>query len=488
MSERSNTNKALHAVSSQAVVTIGLGVVEILAFSIMSRLLTKSDFGYYASISAIVGIFTILSESGIGSSVIQSKNADSRLINNAFTNCLILGLFLSFILFSFSGIIAQVVADISMKLPLMLISGTLVLNSLSSISRSILVRQLKLLKVGMINLVSLIISSIFSITLAYCGYGYYAILCHAILRSIITFVGYFIVAKTRFRLAFDKEIVKSIWSFSGWLTASSLFRQLAQQIDKLLMPRMLSIEALGAYNRPKEFVGNIASKVNGIFDTALFPVLSGIQEKKSSLQNAFNNALSLMNIGGTVLSLAFFFNSELLIRIFFGEQWLELDLIFKIFAVSIMFNVNGRLADCYLRSLGLTKTQFYFRIAESITKIMAVVVGARWNMYGVALAVVLADIILKLVKIFFVGHEIDLSAKHTCLIILKSWRFIVFFLPIIILATLCFAHSWQGNVLLAVVFCLVSLILFVGCPSVIGSIYEREFLPKIYRFIRIRRL
>ena len=231
MSEQSNTNKALHAVSSQAVVTIGLGVVEILAFSIMSRLLTKSDFGYYASISAIVGIFTILSESGIGSSVIQSKNADSRLINNAFTNCLILGLFLSFILFSFSGIIAQVVADISMKLPLMLISGTLVLNSLSSISRSILVKQLKLLKVGMINLVSLIISSIISITLAYYGFGYYAILCHAILRSIITFVWYFIVAKTRFRLAFDKDIFKSIWSFSGWLTASSLFRQLAQQID-----------------------------------------------------------------------------------------------------------------------------------------------------------------------------------------------------------------------------------------------------------------
>lgn len=487
MSEQSNTNKALHAVSSQAVVTIGLGVVEILAFSIMSRLLTKSDFGYYASISAIVGIFTILSESGIGSSVIQSKKADSRLINNAFTNCLILGLFLSLILFSFSGIIAQVVADISMKLPLMLISGTLVLNSLSSISRSILVRQLKLLKVGMINLVSLIISSIVSITLAYCGFGYYAILCHAILRSIITFVWYFIDAKTRFRLAFDKDIFKSIWSFSGWLTASSLFRQLAQQIDKLLMPRMLSIEALGAYNRPKEFVGNIASKVNGIFDTALFPVLSGIQEKKSSLQNAFNNALSLMNIGGTVLSLAFFFNSELLIRIFFGEQWLELDSIFKIFAVSIMFNVNGRLADCYLRSLGLTKTQFYFRVAESITKILAVIVGARWNLYGVALAVVLADIILKLVKIFFVGHEIDLSAKHTCLIILKSWRFIFFFLPIIILAALCFAHSWQGNVLLAVVFCLVLLFLFVGCPSAIGSIYEREFLPKIYRFMRIRR-
>ena len=485
--KQSNTSKAFHAVSSQTLVTIGLGVVEIVAFSIMSRLLTKADFGYYASISAIVGIFTVFADAGIGSAVIQKKNADRNYINNAFTICLILGFTLTLILFSFSGIIAKGVADESLKVPLMLISGTLLLNTVSSVSRSILIKQLKFLKVGLINLLSLIATSIVAIVLALKGLGYYAILCKAILQSILTFLLYFIYAKTRFRLALDKSTFKSIWGFSGWLLASGLFRKLAQQVDKLLMPRMLSIEALGAYNRPKEFIVNISTRVNSIFDTALFPVLSSIQDKKASLQNAFQKALSLMNIGGSLLCLAFFFNSELIIRIFFGNQWLELDPIFKIFSISVMFNVNGRLADCYLRSLGLTKSQFFFRVAETITKIIAVVVGARWDMVGVATAVVLSDIVIKLVKIIYVGNKIEMRATSIYAIIFKSWRFLLIMLPVMIVSMLILPHSMLGDIILFGVFCLVSIVLFIFVPSFVGDIYRQEVLPKITSILHLKR-
>ena len=487
MAEQSNTSKAFTAVSSQTLVTIGLGVVEIVAFSFMSRLLTKVDFGYYASISAIVGIFAVFADAGIGSAIIQKKDADARYINNAFTNCLILGAALTLILFSFSGIIARGVADVSLKVPLMLISSTLLLNSLSSVGRSILVKQLKFFKVGLINLVSLVITSVVAIILAYYGFGYYAILCKAILGSIITFILYSIYAKTRYRLALDKAICKSIWGFSGWMMASSVFRMLAQQVDKLLMPRMLSIEILGAYNRPKEFIGNISTRVNGIFDTALFPVLSNIQDQLVSLQNAFKKSLNLMNIGGTVLSLAFFFNSELLIRIFFGTQWLELDTVFKIFSISVMFNVNGRLADCYLRSLGLTKSQFYFRVAESVIKIIAVLVGFKWNMLGVAVAVVLSDIVIKLIKIVYVGKRINLKATSIYFTILKSWRFLLIVLPIMVVGTVFIPHTWAGNIILAAVFCIVHLIVFVVTPSVVGAIYKEEVLPKLLSVLRLKR-
>ncbi len=487
MAKNSNTTKAFHAVSSQTMVTIVLGVVEIVAFSFMSRLLTKSDFGYYASISAIVGIFEVFANAGIGSAVIQKKDADSNYVNNAFTICLILGTALTLILFSFSGVLARGIADASMTLPLMLISVTLLLNTVSSVSRSILVKQLKFLKVGVINLVSLVITSVIAIFLAYRGFGYYAILCKAILGSVITCLLYFIYAKTRFRLALDKATFKSIWRFSGWLLASGLFRKLAQQVDKLLMPRMLSIEALGAYNRPKEFIGNISTRLNGIFDTALFPVLSGIQDQLTSLQNAFRKSLSLMNIGGTMLCLALFFNNELIIRIFFGNQWLELGTIFKLFSISVLFNVNGRLADCYLRSLGMTKNQFYFRIAETVAKIIAVVVGARWDMLGVAAAVVLADIVVKMVKIVYVGHKIEMRTNDIFAIIFKSWRFLLVILPVMMVALYFLPHTVVGNIILLAVFCILSFILFLCFPSFVGDAYCQEVLPKVLTILHIKR-
>ena len=89
--KKSNSQKIIKGISSQTIVTIVLGVVEIVSFSIMSRLLTKSDFGYYAAVTAIVAIFACFSDAGFGSAIIQRKDITKRFIDNAFTLSLIFG-------------------------------------------------------------------------------------------------------------------------------------------------------------------------------------------------------------------------------------------------------------------------------------------------------------------------------------------------------------------------------------------------------------
>ena len=85
--------------SSQTLVTIVLGVIEVASFSIMSRLLTQEDFGYYAAITAITAVFASFSETGIGSAIVQQKELTKRFIDNAFTICLLFGTFISLLLF-----------------------------------------------------------------------------------------------------------------------------------------------------------------------------------------------------------------------------------------------------------------------------------------------------------------------------------------------------------------------------------------------------
>ena len=71
MTEQSNTTKVLKGVSTQTLITILIGVIEIVSFSIMSRLLTQEDFGYYAAIAAVTAIFTSFADAGIGSAIVQ---------------------------------------------------------------------------------------------------------------------------------------------------------------------------------------------------------------------------------------------------------------------------------------------------------------------------------------------------------------------------------------------------------------------------------
>ena len=187
MVPNSNTNKVLRGMSSQTIVTLVLGLVEIVSFSIMSRLLTQEDFGYYAAITAITVVFATFSETGIGSAIVQQKELTKGYIDNAFTISLLFGSVITLLLLVLAGPLSRMVADESMRVPLMLMSGTLLLNCLTSVNRSIMHRKLQFMLMGMINLVSLVFTTAVAVWLAYIGLGYYAIIAKAILGSVITF-------------------------------------------------------------------------------------------------------------------------------------------------------------------------------------------------------------------------------------------------------------------------------------------------------------
>ena len=480
----SNTSKVIKGMSSQTLVTIVLGLVEIVSFSIMSRLLTQEDFGYYAAITAITVVFSTFSETGIGSAIVQQKELTRRYVNNAFTISLLFGGFISLLLLALARPLAGSVADESMTVPLMLMSGTILLHSLTSVNLSLMHRKMQFLRMGMINLISLVITTAVAVWLAYIGLGYYAIIAKALLASIISFILSLIMCKTRYGLALDKQSFKKIFSFSGWLMASALFRNLSHQVDKLLMPRLLSVSALGAYNRPKDFVEQISTKLNGIFDTALFPVLSGIQDNQKALQSAFRRSMYMMNVFALLLTMGFMFNGGLLIRVFFGEQWMALRNLMLVVSCTLLFNIDGRLADCYLRSLAMTKQQFYFRVFEFILKTIGVVIGFKWGIMGVALSVLVTNFIAKLIKSVYIGGKVDVKPSETMGIILSSWRYALLMLPVCIAAYVFLPKTWGGDIAMACIFGIITIAMFLFMPRFVGEQYKDEVHKKIITVVK----
>lgn len=151
MTEQSNSKKVLKGISSQTLVTLIMGVLEVVVFSIMSRLLSKEDFGLFAAISAITLIFGSLSEAGIGSALIQKKNANADYVNTSFTISFISGSLFALLLVALSGILSKTIIDETLKVPLMLMSITILCNSLTSVNTSVMFRRFEFLQVGMVN-------------------------------------------------------------------------------------------------------------------------------------------------------------------------------------------------------------------------------------------------------------------------------------------------------------------------------------------------
>lgn len=470
--ESTNTSKVVKGMSAQTVITIVLGFLEIVSFSIMSRLLTDKDFGYYAAILAVTAVFQSFTETGIGSAIIQRKDLNKKYINSSFSLSLIFGILVSLALFLSSGLLAKSVADETMTNPLRIISITLLCNCLSSVNISILQRDMQFIKIGIINILSLTITTIVAIILAAKGYGYYAIITKGVLASILTLALSYIIAGQHYSFILDLKTYRQIFGFGGWLMAAAVFRNIASQVDRLLMTSLFSVETLGFYTRPKEFISNLAGKCNSIFDSVLFPVLSSIQDSKEQLQRSFNSGCYLLNLFAMVLSVLFFCNSELLIRIFFGEKWLNVDTLFKVLSFYPVLLINGRMGDVFLRSLAMTKQQFFFRVGQLVFAIVFILVGYRFGVVALAISVMLSYACITFIKIVYVTKKMGISLSLVMLNMVDSYRFVLFILPLYFICSYFLPNSWGGCIIQATLIIISIFILFVLLPNLVGRKYK----------------
>lgn len=484
MTENSATNKVLKGVSTQTIISILTGIVEIGTFSIMSRLLSQQDFGYYAAITAVTTIFAAFSDAGIGSAIVQRKDLDQKYLNNAFTLCLLFGLFGSSLMLIFSGTAACYVADESMTFPLMLVSITLLTNTLSSVNFSIMHRKLQFLRMGLIRVSALIFTSVISIILAVKGFGYYAILAKIILNSLITLIVSYFAAHTKYKLAFELGVYKEIFGFGGWLMASVFFRKIADQTDRLMMSSLFSVQTLGMYSRPKEFINSMTGRITDIFDSALFPVLSSFHDENERVQESYKSTLYYLNIVGLMMSLVFMFNSELIIRIFLGAEWMNVNSLFIVLSVSGLLMMNGSLGDIYLRSMALTKQQFFLRVLQAFSSISLILIASRLGVLAVAIAYLLAYCIVVLVKMMFISKKINFGFVNSLLIMLKSFRIAFYYVPAYVLCMLFIPNTVGGNIFKLVTFCTISILIFIVFPVCVGEKYKVEMYSNVVRVVR----
>ena len=474
------TSTFFKGMSVQTLITIVMGVLEIVVFAIMSRLLSKSDFGYFAALMGIVAVFQSLSEAGLGSSIIQKKGENPRHISTAFTLSCLLGLMGTSIVFVLAPILAILIADETLTLPLRIMSFTILLNAIISVGNAQLYKSLKFKRVGLIQIISYMLSSGIGIIMAFYGCGLMSIVIYTVLNSIFIFLLLYLTSVKIPPIGIYKSETKGIVSFGGWLTLGVILNNLTQQLDKLLMSKWLSVEALGAYNRPAGFTNTISTKINGIFDTVLFPMLSDLQDNKDAVVRTFYKSVGLLNSFSIVLASIFFFHAELIIQIFFGQQWMELVPIMRIVSISIVFNINGRLVDCFFRSLNFVKTGFYLRLLGVIITFLALYAGSKFSVTGVAFGLVIANVLMILIKMSTLcfkinGSIIDMFAHWT-----KAWK------PIILLSALGISyffaipnHSVFVNIIFAAIYAIAIIVEFVLCPRLVSNEYVTTVYPMI---------
>ncbi len=475
-----NRNKVYKGMSVQTVITITLGLLGITYFSIMSRLLSKEDFGYFAIITAVTSVLSSLSEAGLGSAVIQHKEADSEYIQTAWSLSFILGMFFCVVLFCSSGLISSLMLNsYVLTAGFQIMSFSLIFYAINSVGRAVIIKKLNFFKYGVYDIIAYTLSALIGVILAYQSMGFYAVIVAMLLHQVFLGILVLFANKHLVAIKIKKKYIGQIVGYGGWLTGSVIVRNITSEADKLITTHWIPVSILGAYNRPVGLIEQITGNINGIFDTILFPILSGINDDMNKVNTAYIKSVSLMVLFSLIVTGLFILGSDFIILIFLGKEWLYLTDIFQIVSLMIVFLGYDKIADCFFRSLGIVKHYFFVRCCIMVLTCICMFIGCQYGIVGLAIGLVASKVFSDLVKIIFLSFKISINRIILYKTIIQSC-----FLPSVLLV-FCFVLKNilpNGFVIALLFYCMSVLLLAVFKPYLLG----RVFYEDVYTVVRKR--
>lgn len=157
---------------------------------IMARLLDPSDYGLIAMVAILNGISAIFIDSGFSNALIRKKDRTALDYSTVCVVNVVMALIMSLFLFLSAPFIASFYNQPILRNIVYLFAIQNILGILVAVQGAKMTCELQFKKLSIITVAATICSGLFSIVLAYCGWGVYAIVIPAYLTILIRF-GFF---------------------------------------------------------------------------------------------------------------------------------------------------------------------------------------------------------------------------------------------------------------------------------------------------------
>lgn len=245
--------------------------------------------------------------------------------------------------------------DSNLIYSLIILSLAYILKAASATQRMALEKELRFGSITLIDLFSLMVSSVIGIFMANKGFGLAALIAYQTGSILFTFVILWFIRPWRPVLIFDAQTIKWYLRFGWFLWLGGITTFVIYKFNDFITGTFLSTTALGFYSRAFSFAQRPTSAVTGVVSRVAFPTYAILQEDKDKLSTSFNLVLRNIVRISAPLSFFLFLLAEDLIGVFLGSKWFPMVPVFKILLVYGFLRSVFDDAGAFLTAIGQPK-------------------------------------------------------------------------------------------------------------------------------------
>lgn len=355
-----NTKNSIFWSLIQQFSTQGIGFIVAI---IMARLILPKDFGLMGLVYVYVAIGAVLLEGGLTHSLIRTQKPDEEDFSTVFFINLFISISFYIILYFSAPFISDFYNEKMLINIIRIYSLTFIISSFSVIQNTILIKNLKFKTIFLINIPSLLISSLVSIVLAILGYGVWSLVWGGITKSFLLTLQLWYYGKWNPIFTFNLDKFKLHFNFGYKIALMDVLNAIYANIFQLFIGKSFSITTVGYFTQANTLRQIPVSNIYGAINNVAYPLFAENIQDNSKLLLMYKKLLIIMVYVITPLLIYLCVFGEPILRFLFTAKWLPALPYLKILCFAgmlhplVVFNMNifkvkGR-SDLYL-FLGFT--------------------------------------------------------------------------------------------------------------------------------------
>ena len=301
---------------------IGAQLIGFVVSIVLARLLFPEEYGVISIVFVIINLCNVFVDSGFAQALIQNKDADDVDFSSVFYFSFVVSVLLYAGLFILAPYIARFY-EMEILSPVIRVMGLrVVLASYSSVLKAKVSKEMQFKKFFFSSLGGTLFSAVVGITMAYLGFGVWALVAQDCVDAVIDTVILAITVKWHPKLVFSFKRMKVLFGFGWKVLLGGLVDTLYEDFRSLYIGKLYSSDDLAYYTRGKQFPNLLVTNINSSITSVLFPAISSQQGNLEAMKGMTRRAMKTSAYILTPMLCGLAAVAEPLVKLLLTEKWL----------------------------------------------------------------------------------------------------------------------------------------------------------------------
>jgi PST family polysaccharide transporter len=370
---------------------------------VLARLLPPSAFGLLAMVASLAAILELVKEFGLSAATIQKPGISHAQVSALFWINTAAGVLLGAGLVLAAPLLARFYGQPELEAVAEWLALGFVLSGLTVQHWALLRRQMRFGAIAGLETAADFAGFAAAIALAVAGKGYWALVAQRLVSPALLFAGSWMVCRWRPARPAPAEGIRELLRFGGSVTASGLALALARSVDQILIGWLWGPAILGLYERTTRLVLLPVNTINAPVYAAGMPALSRLVDRPERYRSMFRQimqklALLTMPVFAITAVLA-----DWLVLILFGPAWVQAIPLVALFSISAAYLPVLMAASLLYMTQGRPGEMLRASLIDAAVCIVAILAGLPWGVTGVAAAIAVAGLLVRLPVAFWLA-------------------------------------------------------------------------------------